>query len=302
MAETGNFAVSKKIKVVISYMSAVSENKWEISGKTSYWGWNLKELWGYRHLLRSLVRRDFLLNYQQTVLGPIWILIQPIMTLVTYVIVFGKMVGIGTGSIPPVLFYFSGIVLWNFFNDSFTGTSFTFKENAHIFSKVYFPRIVMPLSVISTHFLRFLMQLVLLVLLMVYYWLFLDSGLLFSFGMFAVPVIIFLVGVIGLSLGLFFSVVTAKYRDLMNVVSLGVRLFMFVTPVIYPVSTVPENVRWMVELNPLTPLFELFRFTLLGEGHVTGYGLIYSVSFAALALLGSTLLFNKQGDKLIDIV
>ncbi|TXK48653.1 ABC transporter permease, partial [Pontibacter qinzhouensis] len=140
------------------------------------------------------MRRDFLLNYQQTMLGPVWILIQPIMTLVTYVLVFGKMVGIATGSIPPVLFYFSGIVLWNFFNDSFTGTSGTFKDNAHIFSKVYFPRIIMPLSVISTHFLRFLMQLVLLVLLMVYYWLFLEAPLLVTPWLLLVPGIILIIG------------------------------------------------------------------------------------------------------------
>ncbi|MFT2009538.1 ABC transporter permease [Pontibacter sp. 13R65] len=283
-------------------MSAVPDNKWEISGKTSYWSWDLKELWGYRHLIRSLVRRDFLLNYQQTVLGPIWILIQPIMTLVTYVLVFGKMVGIATGSIPPVLFYFSGIVLWNFFNDSFTGTAFTFKENAHIFSKVYFPRIIMPISVISTHFFRFLMQLVLLVLLMGYYALLLDASIVFSVWLLVIPVIILFIGTIGLSLGLFFSVLTAKYRDLINLVSLGVRLFMFVTPVIYPIGSVPEKVRWMVELNPLTPLFELFRFSLLGEGTVTVNGLLYSVCFTVIALLLSSLLFNKQGDKLIDIV
>jgi lipopolysaccharide transport system permease protein len=278
------------------------ERRWEINSKTSYWGGDFKELWGYRHLLGSLVRRDFLLNYKQTVLGPIWILFQPILTLITYVLVFGKMVGISTGTIPPVLFYFSGIVLWNFFNDSFAGTSFTFKENAHIFSKVYFPRIIMPLSVITTHFFRFLIQLLLFFLLIVYYWLFQDAPLHLSPWLLAIPVIIVVLGAIGLAMGLFFSVITAKYRDLMNVVTMGLRLFMFVTPVIYPVSAVPENIRWIVELNPLTPLFELFRFALLGEGTVTPYGFLYSIGFAIVALLVAMLLFNKQGDKLIDIV
>ncbi|WP_205499846.1 ABC transporter permease [Rufibacter psychrotolerans] len=280
----------------------MQENHWEISSKTSYWGWNLKELWSYRHLVASLIRREFLLNYQQTVLGPVWILIQPIMTLITYVVVFGKVVGIPTGSIPPLLFYFSGIVLWNLFNDSFSGTAFTFKENAHIFSKVYFPRLVMPISVVSTHFLRFLMQLFLLVLVMVYYWLFRDMPLPVTPLLLTLPAIIVVIGAIGLALGLFCSVVTAKYRDLVNFISLGVRLFMFITPVIYPMGAVPEKVRWLVEINPLTPLFELFRYALLGEGTVTVPGLLYSVSFAAISLLAATLVFNKQGDKLIDIV
>lgn len=275
---------------------------WEINSKTSYWGADFKELWGYRHLVSSLVRREFLLNYKQTVLGPVWILFQPIMTLVTYVLVFGKIVGISTGSIPPVLFYFSGIVLWNFFNDSFAGTANTFKENSHIFSKVYFPRIIMPLSVISTHFMRFLIQLALFFLLILYYWLFLDTPLFLSPWLFVIPLVILIIGAIGLAMGLFFSVLTAKYRDLINLVSLGLRLFMFVTPVIFPVSAVPENVRWMVQINPLTPLFEFFRLILLGEGTVTAGGMLYSLAFAVVTLLGSLLLFNKQGDKLIDIV
>ncbi|WP_242693198.1 ABC transporter permease [Sabulibacter ruber] len=250
-----------------------------------------------------MIRREFLLNYQQTLLGPIWILIQPVMTLVTYVLVFGVVVGVPTGKIPPVLFYFSGIILWNLFNDCFTGTAYTFKENDHLFSKVYFPRLVMPISVVSTHFLRFLMQLALLVLIMLYYWLFRQTPFLSTpWLLVVVPAVILVIGAIGLALGLFCSVLTAKYRDLANFVSLGIRLFMFVTPVIYPLGSVPENARWMVEVNPLTPLFEIFRYALLGEGTFTTYGLMYSVGFAAISLLLSTLVFNKQGDKLIDIV
>ncbi len=276
--------------------------EWKIESGTSYWEWSLKYLWGYRHLIAGLIRRDFLLNYQQTILGPVWVLLQPILTLVTYVLVFGKLVGIPTGTIPPVLFYFSGIVLWNFFSDSFSGTAFTFKDNAHIFSKVYFPRIVMPLSVVSTHFLRFLIQLLLLLVLVAYFWLFLDLEIIFSLWFLTLPVIIFFVGLMGLSLGLASSVITAKYRDLGNLVTLGIRLFMFVTPVIYSVLTVPEDVRWVVELNPLTPLFEFFRFALLGEGKATLLQLGYSMLFIVLLFAGSVLVFNKQGDKLIDVV
>lgn len=275
---------------------------WEINNKTSFWGHSVPELWSYRHLMIGLVRRHFLLNYQQTVLGPLWILFQPIMTLFTYVLVFNKIIGIPTGSLPPVVFYASGIVLWNFFSESFTGTASTFKDNAQLFSKVYFPRVIMPISVISTHALRLLIQLLLLFIVVGYYSIFSDFSIPFNIWILVFPFTILLIGVFGLALGLFFSVITAKYRDITNMVTLGVRLFMFITPVIYPLTTVPENLRWLVQLNPLTPLFELFRLSLLGEGYVTPNQLLYSIAITALVFVGATLLFNKQGDKLIDVV
>jgi lipopolysaccharide transport system permease protein len=275
---------------------------WEISSKTSYWGTSLSELWSFRYLLAGLVRRDFLLRYQQTILGPFWILFPPLLTLVTYVLVFGKFVGIPTGTLPPVLFYFSGIILWSFFNDSFTGTATTFRNNVGLFSKVYFPRLIVPLSVISTQLYNFLIQLMLLFLLIVYYWLFEGLTWPVSAGMLLFPVTVITIAVLALGMGLFFSVLTAKYRDLSYMIGLGVRLFMFVTPVIYPLSAVPEKVRWVVQLNPLAPLFEAFRLSLLGEGTVSPSQLVYSVVFTAVFFSGSLLLFNKQGDKLIDVV
>jgi lipopolysaccharide transport system permease protein len=275
---------------------------WEINNKTLYWSHSLKELWLYRFLLAGLVRRHFLLNYQQTILGPVWILFQPLLTLVTYILVFNKLVGISTGSLPPVLFYFSGIILWNFFNDSFIGTSGTFKDNANLFSKVYFPRIIVPVSVISTQLMRFSMQLFMFLLVILFYALFFNLPLKPGIWLLAFPFSIILIGLMGLGLGLMFSVVTAKYRDITNLVNLGVRLLMFVTPVIYPMEAVSDKVRWVVELNPLTPLFEMFRLSLLGSGTFTALQLLYSVLFTVLILTGALLLFNKQGDKLIDVV
>lgn len=276
--------------------------EWQIDNRTSFWSHSIRELWTYKHLLAGLVRRNFILNYQQTVLGPLWIMFQPIVTLVTYVLVFNKIVGITTGSLPPVVFYASGIILWNFFSDSFTGTANTFRDNAQVFSKVYFPRIIMPISVISTHFLRFLMQLFMFLIIIGYYSVFEGLSLQTNLWILAFPLAILLIGAFGLGIGLLFSVVTAKYRDINNLVALGVRLLMFVTPVIYPMSAVPENTRWMLSLNPLTPYFELFRLSLLGEGYVTPYQILYSIVFTLLLLLGAVLLFNKQGDKLIDVV
>ncbi|MHC2991869.1 ABC transporter [Pontibacter sp. HJ8] len=275
---------------------------WEISSKTSYWGASFGEMWSFRHLLAGLVKRNFLLRYQQTVLGPFWILFPPLLTLVTYVIVFGKFVGIPTGTIPPVLFYFAGIILWSFFSDCFTGTATTFKDNANLFSKVYFPRIIVPLSVISTQLYNFLIQLLLLVILVAYYWLFQDLTPPIGIGILWFPVAVITTAVLALGMGLFFSVLTAKYRDMGYLIGLGIRLFMYVTPVIYPLATVPEKVQWLVQLNPLSPLFEMFRLSLLGEGTVSPMYVLYSVLFAAVLFSASLLLFNKQGDKLIDVV
>lgn len=275
---------------------------WEIQSRTSWLGASMEELWAYRHLLVGFIRRDFLLNYQQTVLGPFWIFFQPIMTLITYVLVFDKLIGIPTGTVPPVLFYLSGIVLWNLFSDGFSGTSATYRENAHVFSKVYFPRLIMPLSQLGTHFMRFLFQMVLLLLVIAYYLVFEQATIQLSAWFFAFPFVILLTSVFALSLGLLFSVITAKYRDLTNLVGLGIRLLMFLTPVIYTIDYIPDNVRWIVVLNPLTPLFELFRLSLLGEGMVTFPQLAYSVLSILFFFVGSMLIFNKQGDKLIDVV
>lgn len=276
--------------------------EWEYTPRASSWGWNFGELYAYRSLLFRLVRRDFLLNYQQTVLGPLWILFQPIITLVTYVIVFDKLVGVSTGGVPPVLFYLSGIVLWGFFNDSFLGNAFTFRENVAVFSKVYFPRLIVPMAVLSTHFVRFCFQVVLLIFVMLYFAVSGNYTFHYSPWLFSLPLIILIVGVLGLSLGILFSVLTAKYRDLTNLVHLGVRLLLFLTPVIYPVEIIPEKFRAFVLWNPLTPLFELSRLALFGEGAFLPYMLGYSLLVTVLLFVLATRWFNRVGDKLMDVI
>ena len=276
--------------------------QWEITSRTSYRISDVKALWSYRHFLASLVRREFLLNYQQTILGPFWIIFPPLVTLLTYILVFNKMVGISTGSIPPVLFYFSGIVLWNFFSDCWGGTSTTFKDNADLFSKVYFPRIIIPVSVVCTHFLRFLLQFVFLLCMLAFYVFFKDFKIVLNLWLLMLPAAVGCVGLIALGMGLLFSVLTAKYRDISNLVSLGVRLLMFVTPVIYPLTSIPQKWRFLVEINPLTSFFEIFRKGLLGEGTINLMMLLYSVCFTIVVSFGALMIFNKQGDKLIDVV
>jgi len=206
------------------------------------------------------------------------------------------------GKLPPVLFYFSGIVLWNFFNDSFSAASKTFRDNIHIFSKVYFPRLIIPLAYMITQFLRFLIQLALLIVLLAYFIIFKGFNVSFTWYLIAVPFAIFCVGMISMSIGLFFSIITAKYRDLTNFVDIFLRVLMFVTPVIYPLSTVRPHIRWIVQLNPLSPLFELFRLGLLGEGTISWHQLLYSVIFMVFSLIATILLVNKQGGKLIDVI
>jgi lipopolysaccharide transport system permease protein len=283
---------------------SVAQKKWdwEIGAATSDFNWKAKELWSYRHLLKSLVQRTFLLNYQQTILGPLWTLLQPILTLVIYMMVFKKMVGLSTGNLPPVLFYFSGIVLWNFFNECFTGSVSTFKDNMNIFSKVYFPRIIMPLSVASASFMRLVIQMCLLLVLMLYYTFFSSYNVPFSWTLLGAPVAVFLVGILALGLGLACSVLTAKYRDLLNVVNIVIRLLMFVTPVIYPLGSVNKGVNWIIMLNPLTPMFEFFRWCLLGEGTVLPLQFACSFVFAIFIFVTAVHVFNKQGNKLMDIV
>lgn len=275
---------------------------WEIKTQAGWWGASPTEFWAYRHLLGGLVRRDFLLGYQQTVLGPLWVLLQPILTMATYVVVFGKIVGISTGGVPPVLFYLAGIVLWNLFNDSFTGTSTTFSDNAHIFSKVYFPRLLMPLARLLGYLFSFGIQCGFLFLLLAYYWLFTDWATPPAVGL---PLALLAVGGVSIqsiAWGILFSVLTGKYRDIKFLVGLGTRLLLFLTPVFYPVQHVAPKWRWLMEVNPLTPMFELFRWALLGQGLVTAGQVAYSLGFTLLLFAAALMLFNKQGDKLMDVV
>lgn len=283
-------------------MSTTKNWDWEIGNNLNSWKWNIKEIWAYRHLLTNLVKRDFILNYQQTILGPFWSLLQPIFTLITYVIVFKNLVGLSVGTLPPALFYFSGIVLWNFFSDCFNGTSNTFKDHFYLFSKVYFPRIIMPVSVVCTHFLRCLLQLAMLFLLTLYYWQFHGLDIDFNLNLLGIPITVLLIGALGLGAGLIISLLTVKYRDLANIVSLGIRLLMFITPVIYPLASVKPDLKWIVETNPLTVYFELFRFSLFGEGTVSYTSFLVSILITFGILSSALLIFNKKSNTLLDIV
>lgn len=286
--------------------SGMAENEknwdWETGPKPAQSLSAIKSIYSYRHFHSALVRKEFLLNYQQTILGPIWIFFQPLLTLIVYVLVFGRLIGIPIGkTIPPVLFYFSGIVLWNFFSDCFAGISNTFRDHIHLYSKVYFPRIVVPLSVLTTHFLRFLIQFAMLVILVIYFMSFKGFHAGLGLHLLALPFVFVGIAMISAGCGLIAALLTARYRDFVNLIGIVIRLLMFVTPVLYPLAAVKDSLKWIVLINPLTPFFELFRFALLGEGTINNYALLYSFLFGIVILIFSLFLFNAKSSKLIDI-
>ncbi len=275
--------------------------EWEIKPGTSWWNISLIELYSYKDLLLQLARKDFLGLYKQTLLGPFWALLQPLLTVLTFVLVFNNVIGISTGSVPPFLFNLIGITLWNLFSEIFLQTSKTFSQNADIFSKVYFPRIIVALSTLWLQLLLFGVQLLLLIATYIF---FLIKGEVdFDLGRFLLifPVIAITTG-IGFGGGLIFSVLTAKYRDLLSLIQLIVRLLMFICPVFYTLSMVPEKMLWVININPLSSLFEYFRFAFLGMGSIDILLLLYSTIFMVAIVCFGIMLFNKMSDNLIDVL
>ena len=247
------------------------------------------------------VKRDFVAFYKQTILGPLWYVIQPVLTTGMFVIIFNKIAGIQTDDVPPILFYLSGLIIWNYFSQCLIVTSNTFIKNASIFGKVYFPRLTMPIATVISNFISFGIQFVLLLIVCFYYskgqwpfenWLFLLW----------IPVVAILLATIGLGLGLVISALTTKYRDLSFLVSFGVQLMMYGTPVIYSVNSVSEKYRWLILLNPVSQLTELFRLAILGKGYFEWNSFIYSASFSLATLVFGMAIFNKVEKNFMDVV
>ena len=282
-------------------MSKQPKWEWEIRPRTNWFRLNLRELFSYKDLLLRMVRRDFLTLYQQTLLGPLWVILQPLLTVVTYILIFDKVMGIPTNGVPSFLFYLTGLTLWNLFADIFVSTAAIFNENASVFRKVYFPRMVVPLATSLLHILRLGIQLALLIIVILFYHFTGKYQVDASTWIIAVVPLIMAAG-IGLGCGLIFSVMTARYRDLQNLLHLMVRLLMFVSPIFFALSFVPEKYQWVISINPLAPLFELFRYAFLGKGIFTVWQLAYSACALLVLLLGGAVLFTKKADTLVDVV
>ena len=277
-----------------------TEWEWEIKPQTTWYGSSLKEIISYKDLLYRLVRKDFLTSYQQTLLGPAWIFLQPILTVITYVLVFNRVIGLSTDGIPSFLYYLIGITLWGLFSDLFLIVSNAFTVNAAVFNKIYFPRIIIPISLLLVNGLRFLIQLVLLLIVLMYYY-FIDAvDVQFSNLLLCIPAVIITAG-IALGAGLIFSIFSAKYKDLLNLISILIRLFMFLCPIFYSLSMVPEKIKWLVNINPLASQFELFRFGFIGKGEINPANFMYSTLFMLVVVIAGVFLFNKKNEELMDI-
>ncbi len=276
-----------------------------IKGHTSLFDLNFNDLWRYRDLLLMFVKRDFVSFYKQTVLGPLWFFIQPIFTTLVFTFVFGNLAGISTDGLPQQLFYLTGITSWNYFSDCLTKTSTVFRDNANIFGKVYFPRLIMPLSIVVSNLVRFGVQLLLMVAMMVYFYFFPTAGTSFapSIGLLLFPVLVLLMALLGLGLGLIITAMTTKYRDLTFLVTFGVQLLMYGTTVIYPLSYAREKGygTW-VELNPMTGIIEAFRYAFLGKGEFTLWSIGYSVAVTLVILFLGILIFNKTEKNFVDTI
>jgi lipopolysaccharide transport system permease protein len=262
---------------------------------------DLKEIWRYRDLLGLMVRRDFVAFYKQTVLGPIWHLTEPLVTTLTYAFIFGAIANISTNGLPRILFYLPGLTLWTFFSNTLLNVAGTFNANAGIFGKVYFPRLVVPLATVATNLISLGLQLALFVVLVLIY---LGAGADIRITPYALatPVLVLLAGGMGLGVGMLLSSVTTKYRDLQKLVSVSMRLLMFATPIIYPLSKVSEKHLWIIRLNPMTSVVETFRYVWLGTGSFAWGNLLYSAAFMLVTVVWGALVFNRAEKVAMDSV
>ncbi|OBS13111.1 ABC transporter permease [Elizabethkingia miricola] len=278
------------------------ENKWTeiIEPQSSLLNLNLKEVWRYRDLLLLLVKRDFVTYFKQTILGPIWFFVNPILTTLIYTLVFGNIAGISTNGTPKIAFYLSGVVMWNYFSTSLTQTSTVFTVNAPIFGKVYFPRLIMPLSIVVSNLMQFGIQFLLFLIIVVYYTF--QGQLHPNIFVLLTPVLIILMAAFALGVGMIFSSMTTKYKDMAMLLTFGVQLFMYATPIVYPLSTINDKYKYLIELNPLTAIIENFRYAFLGSGSLNIEALGYSCIMIGILLAIGTIIFNRIQKGFMDTI
>lgn len=275
-----------------------------ISPKRGVINLNFKEIWRYRDLLTLFVKRDVITMYKQTVLGPLWYLIQPLFTSITFTIIFNNLAGIDTGAVPPFLFNLAGITIWNYFTACLTGTSNTFGANAGIFGKVYFPRIITPLSLVVSNLLKFGIQLLIFIAFYLYFY---FQGAAISLNGFIIlfPLVVVMMGTLGLGFGMIISSMVTKYRDLNYLVGFGVQLLMYISAVVYPMALVQQkmpNYVWLVKYNPLAYIIETTRYMMLNVGELPYWGLVYTFIITVAVFFMGLILFNKTEKSFIDTV
>lgn len=280
-----------------------SENYWdlEISGKQSLFDLKLRDVWRYRDLLQMFVMRDFKAFYKQTILGPVWFFIQPLFTMGVYIFVFGRLAGLSTDGVPQPLFYLAGITCWSYFQECLTKTATVFKTEANILGKVYFPRVIMPLSVVVSSLVKFGVQLLLLVLAMVYFR-YLNAEFAPSIYLLLFPILIIFLALQGLGFGMIVSALTTKYRDLALLLTFGVQLLMYATTVVYPLSSLSGKMKLIISLNPMTYVIEGVRKGLFGEGIFDMNSFIYLTVTTFFITLFGLVIFNKVERNFVDTI
>jgi lipopolysaccharide transport system permease protein len=277
--------------------------KWDmiIQPQRSLLDLHLGELWKYRDLVLLFVRRDFVSVYKQTILGPLWYLIQPLLTTITFTVIFGQIAKLPTDGLPQFLFYMSGTVIWTYFSECLTKTSNTFVNNSQLFGKVYFPRLAVPVSILISSLITFGIQFAFFLAFMGYFAL---SGSIFhpNWWILLTPVLVVMMAGLGLGFGIIVSSLTTKYRDLRFLVTFGVQLLMYATPVIYPTSSIPARFQSLIQLNPMTSIVEAFRFAYLGAGAVDLFHLLYSFGFMIVIVAIGAVIFNRVEATFMDTV
>ena len=280
-----------------------NNNEWDliINNKKPILKLNLKGIVNHKDLLFLFVYRDFVSTYKQTILGPLWFFIQPILTSITFVIIFGGFAKIPSDGIPGILFYMSGIIMWNYFADCINQTSHTFTQNQNLFGKVYFPRIIVPLSKVVNNLLKFFIQLILFLILYAFFYL---NGFGFSLGwtFILLPLLLIQMAFTGLGFGMIVSSLTTKYKDLTFLINFAVQLLMYASPIVYPISIVPEKFKWIIMLNPFTSIIEIFKNSVFGTGYINIFWILYSFCFSIIVFLIGLIIFNKVEKSFIDTI
>ena len=266
------------------------------------WKLNLKEVWAYRDLVELFVKRNIVVQYKQTILGPLWYLIQPILTVIMNMVVFGGIAHMSTDGVPQALFYLAGNVCWFYFSDCLNQTSNTFVANQAMFGKVYFPRMVVPISTVISNLIRFGVQMLLFVAFYLYFWL-ADAEVVPNWTLLLLPLLVVMLAGLGLGFGILVSSMTTKYRDFSILFTFIVQLWMYATPIVYPISMVTnETLRIIIMLNPMTAVVETFKYATLGQGYFSWGALGYSFAFMSALLLWGTVVFNKVQRSFMDTV
>lgn len=283
-------------------MENTFEEKWTdiIKPRRGWLEWRFNELLRAKDLIMLFVWRDFVSVYKQTILGPLWYLIQPLLTTLTFTIVFGRIASLSTDGVPDFLFYLAGSVIWAYFADCLNKTSVTFISNSNLFGKVYFPRLAVPISILLSNLIAFAIQFSLFLVFVLYYWF--RGSVAPNWSIILLPFYILVMAGLGLGFGVTISALTTRFRDLQFLVRFGVQLVMYATPIIYPLSSIPEKYQWLLVANPMTSIVEAFRYSFLGSGSMNLFHLLYSFVFMLIILLIGIALFNKIEATFMDTV